>query len=192
MVSTIKIMHSFNFIAFIYTQGMWDTLYAWNSFVWIDSRANNCRGSLSEYKTVTSCPKQKLITGNLLQQTSLWRVRHRQSKLLHSRKRWMREGKACIPHSLWSPPFSTSNFTLNDRTKWGVEATVLHETHAVLIYINLTIAERGEAYAIILKTTHSKPATAILISPCSRNWVIKTAAAGNPTSKIATSMAVLA
>ena len=153
---------------------------------------------LVDIRTITSshdCKNKNKRSENLLQQTSLLWARHRWSKLLHLRKRWMREEKACTPHSLWSPPFSITicYMKLDYMRIWSnIVCTKLpFFFHRSKIYSCITIAERGEAYAIILKITHNNPATSIRTSSCSKNCASKIAAAGKPTSKIATRMAVL-
>ena len=45
---------------------------------------------------------------SLLQRKSLSQGWHRKSKSLHSREGKKTEEKACIPHSLSSPPFSAN------------------------------------------------------------------------------------
>lgn len=56
---------------------------------------------------------------------------------------------------------------------------------------DLTIAERGEPYVIILKTTQNMPEISILNCPCNINCMSKNDTAGNTRSRTPNSMAVL-
>lgn len=56
----------------------------------------------------------------------------------------------------------------------------------------LTMAARGEQYMIILRPEEMKPIVSILMSPCNSKYVTETAAAKNPTSTTANTIAVLA
>ena len=54
-----------------------------------------------------------------------------------------------------------------------------------------TMAERGELYVIMLKTTQKMPEISILICPCNSNCMSKNDIAGNTRSRAPNSMAVL-
>lgn len=66
-----------------------------------------------------------------------------------------------------------------------------HELSNKEYSIYLTMIDRGEPYMSMQGPAHKNPTTTIRRFPSIAKWVIKTASARNPTSKMATNSPVL-